>query len=138
MSVIHTMIINPMTVKNICEKILLMDANGILKVSDFGLSALPQQVREDGLLHTTCGTPNHVAPEVINNKGYDGAKADLWSCGVILFVLMAGYLPFEEANLMALYKKVIASVPSGRFVCTHPSPFCLHCFKPTLCQPLFH
>ncbi|KAL3566966.1 hypothetical protein D5086_032381 [Populus alba] len=64
MSVIHTMIINPMTVKNICEKILLMDANGILKVSDFGLSALPQQVREDGLLHTTCGTPNHVAPEV--------------------------------------------------------------------------
>ncbi|KAF9662841.1 hypothetical protein SADUNF_Sadunf18G0096200 [Salix dunnii] len=84
---------------------LLMDANGILKVSDFGLSALPQQVREDGLLHTTCGTPNYVAPEVINNKGYDGAKADLWSCGVILFVLMAGYLPFEEPNLMALYKK---------------------------------
>ncbi|KAL0700222.1 hypothetical protein Bca4012_056344 [Brassica carinata] len=78
---------------------LLLDANGTLKVSDFGLSALPQQVREDGLLHTTCGTPNYVAPEVINNKGYDGAKADLWSCGVILFVLMAGYLPFEDSNL---------------------------------------
>lgn len=44
---------------------------------------------------------------MINNRGYDGAKADLWSCGVILFVLMAGYLPFEESNLMALYKKVI-------------------------------
>ncbi|THG06702.1 hypothetical protein TEA_002720 [Camellia sinensis var. sinensis] len=86
---------------------LLLDANEVLKVSDFGLSALPQQVREDGLLHTTCGTPNYVAPEVINNKGYDGAKADLWSCGVILFVLMAGYLPFEESNLMALYKKRI-------------------------------
>ncbi|KAJ6992533.1 CBL-interacting serine/threonine-protein kinase 23-like [Populus alba] len=85
---------------------LLLDASGALKVSDFGLSALPQQVREDGLLHTTCGTPNYVAPEVINNKGYDGAKADLWSCGVILFVLMAGYLPFEESNLMALYKKI--------------------------------
>ncbi|XP_031404112.1 CBL-interacting serine/threonine-protein kinase 23-like isoform X3 [Punica granatum] len=85
---------------------LLLDANGFLKVSDFGLSALPQQVREDGLLHTTCGTPNYVAPEVINNKGYDGAKADLWSCGVILFVLMAGYLPFEESNLLALYKKI--------------------------------
>ncbi|KAJ6741919.1 NON-SPECIFIC SERINE/THREONINE PROTEIN KINASE [Salix viminalis] len=85
---------------------LLLDASGVLKVSDFGLSALPQQVREDGLLHTTCGTPNYVAPEVINNKGYDGAKADLWSCGVILFVLMAGYLPFEESNLMALYKKI--------------------------------
>ncbi|THF99776.1 hypothetical protein TEA_005413 [Camellia sinensis var. sinensis] len=84
---------------------LLLDANGILKVSDFGLSALPQQVREDGLLHTTCGTPNYVAPEVIKNKGYDGAKADLWSCGVILFVLLAGFLPFEESNLMELYKK---------------------------------
>ncbi|XP_065620039.1 CBL-interacting protein kinase 23 [Quercus suber] len=89
---------------------LLLDANAVLKVSDFGLSALPQQVREDGLLHTTCGTPNYVAPEVINNKGYDGAKADLWSCGVILFVLMAGYLPFEDSNLMSLYKKVNCSL----------------------------
>jgi serine/threonine protein kinase len=44
--------------------------------------------------------------QVINNKGYDGAKADLWSCGVILFVLMAGYLPFEDSNLMSLYKKI--------------------------------
>ncbi|XP_047330842.1 CBL-interacting serine/threonine-protein kinase 23-like [Impatiens glandulifera] len=88
---------------------LLLDTNGILKVSDFGLSALPQQLREDGLLHTTCGTPNYVAPEVIHNKGYDGAKADLWSCGVILFVLMAGYLPFEDPNLVVLYKKISKS-----------------------------
>lgn len=43
---------------------LLLDSNGVLKISDFGLSALPQQVREDGLLYTTCGTPNYVAPEV--------------------------------------------------------------------------
>ncbi|KAK9093340.1 hypothetical protein Syun_028251 [Stephania yunnanensis] len=86
---------------------LLLDSKGQLKVSDFGLSALPQQVREDGLLYTTCGTPNYVAPEVVNSKGYDGAKADLWSCGVILFVLMAGYLPFEDSNLMSLYKKRI-------------------------------
>ncbi|ERM99197.1 hypothetical protein AMTRI_Chr02g212040 [Amborella trichopoda] len=85
---------------------LLLDSSGVLKVSDFGLSALAQQVRGDGLLHTTCGTPNYVAPEVINDKGYDGAKADLWSCGVILFVLMAGYLPFEESNLMSLYKRI--------------------------------
>ncbi|KAF5944819.1 hypothetical protein HYC85_018896 [Camellia sinensis] len=92
---------------------LLLDANGILKVSDFGLSALPQQIREDGLLHTTCGTPNYVAPEVIKNKGYDGAKADLWSCGVILFVLLAGFLPFEESNLMELYKKIF----KAEFLC---------------------
>eukprot|EP00252_Welwitschia_mirabilis_P021842 TRINITY_DN571_c0_g2_i1.p1 TRINITY_DN571_c0_g2~~TRINITY_DN571_c0_g2_i1.p1 ORF type:complete len:443 (-),score=104.28 TRINITY_DN571_c0_g2_i1:102-1430(-) len=85
---------------------LLLDTYGNLKVSDFGLSALSQQVRDDGLLHTTCGTPNYVAPEVINDKGYDGATADLWSCGVILFVLMAGYLPFDDSNLMTLYKKI--------------------------------
>ncbi|KAH8971981.1 hypothetical protein BDL97_02G170800 [Sphagnum fallax] len=85
---------------------LLLDSNGNLKISDFGLSALPQQVREDGLLHTACGTPNYVAPEVINDKGYHGASADIWSCGVILFVLMAGYLPFDESNLMTLFKKI--------------------------------
>ncbi|KAL6138980.1 hypothetical protein ACLB2K_064258 [Fragaria x ananassa] len=85
---------------------LLLDENGNLKVSDFGLSALGESKRQDGLLHTTCGTPAYVAPEVINRKGYDGAKADIWSCGVVLFVLLAGYLPFHDANLMELYRKI--------------------------------
>ncbi|OMO64202.1 hypothetical protein CCACVL1_21948 [Corchorus capsularis] len=85
---------------------LLLDCYGVLKISDFGLSAFSQQVREDGLLHTACGTPNYVAPEVLKDKGYDGTSADIWSCGVILFVLMAGYLPFDEPNLIALYKKI--------------------------------
>ncbi|KAK7333757.1 hypothetical protein VNO80_30534 [Phaseolus coccineus] len=88
---------------------LLLDASGNLKISDFGLSALSQQVRDDGLLHTTCGTPNYVAPEVLNDGGYDGAAADLWSCGVILFVLLAGYLPFDDTNLLNLYKKISAA-----------------------------
>ncbi|GAA0169106.1 hypothetical protein LIER_23659 [Lithospermum erythrorhizon] len=92
---------------------LLLDACGNLKVSDFGLSALSQQVRDDGLLHTACGTPNYVAPEVLNDRGYDGASADLWSCGVILFVLLAGYLPFDDSNLMNLYKKIC----SAEFTC---------------------
>ncbi|KAG6640304.1 hypothetical protein I3843_10G156200 [Carya illinoinensis] len=85
---------------------LLLDENGSLKVSDFGLSALAESKRQDGLLHTTCGTPAYVAPEVINRKGYDGSKADIWSCGVILFVLLAGYLPFHDANLMEMYRKI--------------------------------
>ncbi|KAM0855841.1 hypothetical protein ACQ4PT_049516 [Festuca glaucescens] len=84
---------------------LLLDTAGNLKVSDFGLSAISEQVKADGLLHTTCGTPNYVAPEVIEDKGYDGALADLWSCGVILFVMLAGFLPFEDDNVASLYKK---------------------------------
>jgi len=92
---------------------LLLDENGDMKVSDFGLSALPEQFRQDGLLHTACGTPAYVSPEVITKKGYDGAKADIWSCGVILFVLMAGYLPFLDANLMVMYKKIY----KGDFKC---------------------
>ncbi|XP_027159254.1 CBL-interacting serine/threonine-protein kinase 9 isoform X2 [Coffea eugenioides] len=85
---------------------LLLDSCGSLKVSDFGLSAFSKQVRADGLLHTACGTPNYVAPEVLTDKGYDGTSSDVWSCGVILFVLMAGYLPFDEQNLVALYRRI--------------------------------
>lgn len=85
---------------------LLLDENGNLKISDFGLSALAESKHQDGLLHTTCETPAYVAPEVINRRGYDGAKADIWSCGVILYVLLAGYLPFHESNLMEMYRKI--------------------------------
>ncbi|KAG2647688.1 CBL-interacting protein kinase 3-like isoform X1 [Panicum virgatum] len=85
---------------------LLLDIAGNIKISDFGLSAISDQVKNDGLLHTTCGTPNYVAPEVIDDKGYDGAIADLWSCGVILFVLLAGHLPFEDDNIASLYNKI--------------------------------
>lgn len=85
---------------------LLLDENQNLKISDFGLSALPEHLRHDGLLHTQCGTPAYVAPEVLRKKGYDGARADIWSCGVILFVLIAGYLPFQDENMMKMYRKV--------------------------------
>ncbi|KAK9163476.1 hypothetical protein Syun_004378 [Stephania yunnanensis] len=83
---------------------LLLDSQGNLKISDFGLSALPPQ--GVSMLRTTCGTPNYVAPEVLSHKGYDGAIADVWSCGVILYVLMAGYLPFDEIDLTTLYSKI--------------------------------
>ncbi|XP_010538566.1 PREDICTED: CBL-interacting serine/threonine-protein kinase 12-like [Tarenaya hassleriana] len=92
---------------------LLLDENGNLKVSDFGLSAVSDQIRQDGLFHTFCGTPAYVAPEVLARRGYDAAKVDIWSCGVILFVLMAGYLPFNDRNVMAMYKKIY----KGEFRC---------------------
>ncbi|KAL3830252.1 hypothetical protein ACJIZ3_019054 [Penstemon smallii] len=94
---------------------ILLDENGNLKISDFGLSAFAESKRQDGLLHTTCGTPAYVAPEVINRRGYDGCKADIWSCGVILFVLLSGYLPFHDSNLMEMYRKI----GKAEFKCPH-------------------
>ncbi|KAF5461773.1 hypothetical protein F2P56_017846 [Juglans regia] len=82
---------------------LLLDQKGNLKVSDFGLSALQ---KPGGTLTTACGSPSYVAPELLANKGYDGAAADVWSCGVILFELLAGHLPFDDSNLINLYKKI--------------------------------
>ncbi|KAG5235984.1 CBL-interacting protein [Salix suchowensis] len=93
---------------------VLVDANGNIKISDFGLSALPQHLRDDGLLHTTCGSPNYVAPEILSNRGYDGATSDIWSCGVILYVILTGYMPFDDRNLAVLYQKIFkgdAQVP---------------------------
>ncbi|XP_023732969.1 CBL-interacting protein kinase 5 [Lactuca sativa] len=92
---------------------LLIDEFGNLKVSDFGLSAVSESRKQDGLLHTMCGTPAYVAPEVINTKGYDGQKADIWSCGVILFVLLTASLPFYEENLIKMYQKI----SKGEFKC---------------------
>ncbi|XP_070058068.1 CBL-interacting serine/threonine-protein kinase 1-like isoform X2 [Nicotiana tomentosiformis] len=85
---------------------VLIDSKGNIKITDFGLSALPQQFWSDGLLHTTCGSPNYVAPEILSNKGYDGATSDTWSCGVILYVILTGQLPFDDKNLAILYKKI--------------------------------
>ncbi|KAI4377246.1 hypothetical protein MLD38_014909 [Melastoma candidum] len=82
---------------------LLLDRKGNLKISDFGLSAL----RKSGdVLSTACGSPSYVAPELLVNKGYEGAAADTWSCGVILYEMLAGFLPFDDRNLINLYKKI--------------------------------
>nr|XP_029118886.1 CBL-interacting serine/threonine-protein kinase 21-like [Elaeis guineensis] len=82
---------------------LLVDRRGNLKVSDFGLNVVG---KPGDMLSTACGSPSYVAPEIWNNKHYEGAAADVWSCGVILFELLAGYLPFEDHNLVNLYRKI--------------------------------
>ncbi|KAL2927285.1 CBL-interacting serine/threonine-protein kinase 5 [Bienertia sinuspersici] len=96
---------------------LLLDEHENLKVTDFGLSALPEQLRHDGLLHTQCGTPAYVAPEVLRKKGYDGAKADIWSCGVILFVLLSGeyeFPPWFPPEAKKLVSKLLVVDPKKR------------------------
>ncbi|XP_062218354.1 CBL-interacting serine/threonine-protein kinase 21-like isoform X2 [Phragmites australis] len=82
---------------------LLLDNQGNLKVSDFGLCVL---TKPGQLLSTSCGSPCYMAPEVILHKSYDGAAADVWSCGVILFELLAGYLPFQDRSLTNLYRMI--------------------------------
>eukprot|EP00759_Apiculatamorpha_spiralis_P037264 PhF_6_TR37184/c2_g2_i1/m.54776 len=87
---------------------LLLDGNDNLKISDFGLSNLQRGGPQGNgtLLQTVCGTPNYVAPEVLKEKGYNGMMADVWSCGVILFVMLAGYLPFDDPNMNHLFNKI--------------------------------
>mmetsp|Transcript_17338 Transcript_17338/g.27024 ORF Transcript_17338/g.27024 Transcript_17338/m.27024 type:complete len:367 (+) Transcript_17338:711-1811(+) len=94
---------------------LLLDEDNNLKISDFGLSALYTGEGDDpdesfssrkNLLHTTCGTPSYVAPEILDDEGYNGQIADIWSMGVILYVLVAGCLPFDEHTLPALFDKI--------------------------------
>lgn len=93
---------------------LLLDKDQNLRISDFGLSNfasggdIPEKNDRniENLLHTTCGTPNYVAPEVLADKGYDGKAADVWSCGVILYVLLAGFLPFDEGTMSKLFRRI--------------------------------
>ena len=89
---------------------LLLDSEGTLKISDFGLSALSSDFATGDVLHTICGTPNYAAPEVLmssGDKGYDGRAADIWSSGIILYVLLAGFLPFDESSMVELFRKIV-------------------------------
>jgi serine/threonine protein kinase len=83
---------------------LLLDGEGNIKISDFGLANLTNNT--DDLMSTVCGTPNYVAPEVIRDQGYNGFAADVWSCGIILYVMMSGHQAFDDPNVKALFNKI--------------------------------
>ena len=83
---------------------LLLDHNKNIKIVDFGLS---NTYSEGELLKTACGSPCYAAPEMIAGKKYHGSKVDVWSCGVIMFALICGYLPFEDPDTAKLYKKIM-------------------------------
>lgn len=84
---------------------LLLDEHRHIKVVDFGLS---NTYRDGQLLKTACGSPCYAAPEMIAGKPYIPSFCDIWSCGVILFAMLCGYLPFEDQNTAALYQKILA------------------------------
>ena len=85
---------------------MLIDYDKGIKLVDFGLS---NTFKTEELLNTACGSPCYAAPEMIAGKKYEGTQVDVWSCGVILFALLCGYLPFEDPNTSNLYKKILAA-----------------------------
>eukprot|EP00002_Diphylleia_rotans_P031033 TRINITY_DN6425_c0_g1_i3.p1 TRINITY_DN6425_c0_g1~~TRINITY_DN6425_c0_g1_i3.p1 ORF type:complete len:347 (-),score=91.87 TRINITY_DN6425_c0_g1_i3:285-1325(-) len=84
-----------------------------IKLADFGLSRI---MNGESLLKTACGTPGYVAPEVLKGQGY-GASVDMWSVGVILYILLCGFPPFYDDNVQVLFQHIMA----GNF--TYPEPW---------------
>ena len=82
---------------------LLLDGDLNVKIADFGLSNI---MTDGNFLKTSCGSPNYAAPEVINGKLYAGPEVDVWSCGVILYVLLVGRLPFDDEHIPSLFAKI--------------------------------
>ncbi|XP_074593090.1 serine/threonine-protein kinase BRSK2-like [Brevipalpus obovatus] len=100
---------------------LLLDEKNNIRIADFGMASL--QI-EGSMLETSCGSPHYACPEVIRGEKYDGRRADVWSCGVILYALLVGALPFDDDNLRQLLEKV----KRGVFHIPH--------FVPSECQDL--
>ena len=85
---------------------ILLDDQGQIKLGDFGLS----NYFKDGIfMKTSCGSMNYAAPEIISGDIYSGPEVDIWSAGVVLFLLVTGYLPFDESNVYTLFQKIKAA-----------------------------
>ncbi|KAF8483130.1 kinase-like domain-containing protein [Gautieria morchelliformis] len=84
------------------ENVLLDDELNV-KIADFGLS---NEVSDGEFMQTSCGSPNYAAPEVILGLRYNGPEIDIWSCGVILYVMLCGRLPFEDQSVPVLFAKI--------------------------------
>lgn len=75
-----------------------------IKIADFGLARV---VSSKDIMRTACGTPGYVAPEILRNQGYSSGAVDMWSVGVILYILLCGFPPFYEDELPALFEQIL-------------------------------
>ena len=82
---------------------ILIDLNNTVKICDFGVS---RKLSTGDIMHENCGTPAYIAPEIFQNKGYEGYACDIWSAGVTLYYMLAGVQPFKAKNFTEL-KKII-------------------------------
>jgi len=81
---------------------VLLDANDHCKVCDFGLAHVYERQSNDKIVFTVlrevCGSKSYAAPEVLEGRGYEGFPADVWSCAICLFAMLAGFFPLDEAS----------------------------------------
>ena len=92
---------------------LLLTEDKTLKIIDFGLS---HEFDEDEFLKTKCGSPSYAAPEIISKPNYNGFKIDVWCCGIILYAMLCGYLPFDgdddaQNNNVKLFQNILECEP---------------------------
>jgi len=87
------------------ENLLLKSADNDLEVAlaDFGLSKI---VGQQMMMQTACGTPSYVAPEVLNASGY-GKEVDMWSIGVITYILLCGFPPFYGDTVPEIFEQIM-------------------------------
>jgi len=82
---------------------LLLDAEGHIKLVDFGFA----KRLGDRETYTLCGTPEYLAPEVIQSKGH-GTAVDWWALGILIYEFLAGYPPFWNSNPIEIYKQIVS------------------------------
>ena len=89
------------------ENIIYNPSTGMIKIIDFGFACISKE-----RLRVFCGTPSYMCPEIVGNQAYSGAAADVWACGVMLYALLTGTVPFKAQTEKELFRKIQRGVYS--------------------------
>ena len=83
---------------------ILLDDDNTVKICDFGVSKI---IKRDQHITEQCGTPAYIAPEIIEDRGYQHYYVDVWSLGVLLYAMLCGAVPFKATNMQDLYRNIL-------------------------------